>query len=246
MLGKTIIITAGFFTLGAILIAITHRLRSIYLGQRVVDWLKYIVYLLIILTVIVLAWCGRVSTAVLLALIAGGGGYELYRNLPARKLKCAVCSGVFGAFIGLCLGHLLLGTSDEWTSTFVFLLLLICITDSYSQLWGKLIGRWKLCPGLSPGKTVEGLIGGILTTIAAVYAISFLAPSFSRGQLALVAAVVAISATTGNLVFSFVKRKLGINDFSGFIPGHGGILDRFDSLIVAAPVFYWTTRLWLG
>lgn len=246
MFGKIIVIITGLFAAGAILMALAHYVRSVRLGQRIEDWLKYIVYLLVIFALVTIAWAGQWTTAAFLTIVAIAGGYELYRNLPARKVKCLACSIGFALAIGLCLGHILLGTSSGQATTFIFMLLLICTTDAYSQLWGKLLGRRKLCPRLSPGKTFEGLVGGVLTAVLAVFAVSFLVPSFSPSQLIIIAIITALSATLGDLSFSFIKRRLGIKDFSGLLPGHGGVLDRFDSLIITAPVFYWSSRLWLG
>lgn len=246
MLGRIIVTIAALFAAGAVLMSLTHRLRNIPSRQRTRDWVKYVVYLLIILTLLVIAWSGGWTTALLLALIALAGSIELYRNLPAHNVKRVGCSVLFGLLIAVCLGHALPGLSTVHATTFIFMLLLIGVTDAFSQLWGKLLGRHKLCPRVSPGKTCEGLAGGVLTAILTAFVISFLIPVSSPAKLTFVAVITALSATSGDLVFSLIKRRLGIKDFSGLLPGHGGVLDRFDSLIVAAPVFYWSGRLWLS
>jgi len=146
----------------------------------------------------------------------------------------------------VCLGHLLLGNAAVWFSTFAFVFLLVATTDSFSQLWGKLLGNHKLCPQLSPGKTWEGLIGGFVSTAAVSGLLKFLLPDVSLLHLFGLGLLVAASATAGDLLFSYIKRRIGIKDFSGLLPGNGGILDRFDSLIVTAPVFYWTRLLFLN
>jgi len=245
MLAKTIVTVAALFVAGAILMGLTHRLRDIPSRQRIEDWVKYGVYLLLILVLVVIAWGGGWTTALILALIAVAGSIELYCNLPARTAKYAACSVLFGLLIAVCLGHALPGILGAHATTFVFMLLLIGITDAFSQLWGRLLGRHKLCPKLSPGKTCEGLTGGVLTAVSAAFVISFLIPAITPAKLATVAVITALSATLGDLVFSLIKRRLGIKDFSGLLPGHGGILDRFDSLIVTAPIFYWSSRLLL-
>jgi len=136
-----------------------------------------------------------------------------------------------------------LWASPVWFGTFAFVFLLVGITDSYSQLWGKLAGKHKMCPHLSPHKTWEGLLGGILSALTAAGLFSFLIPELKYPQVLELGLIIALTATSGDLFFSLIKRRLSIKDFSGIIPGHGGVLDRFDSLIITAPVFYWCENL---
>ena len=145
--------------------------------------------------------------------------------------------------MAILLGHLCINSSNDLQSGFSLAFLLTCITDSFSQLWGKLIGKSKLCPTISPGKTVEGLIGGLATATIGAVVMTDLAPGLSIASLAVLGVVVGGAATVGDLAFSIVKRRLGIKDFSSVIPGHGGVLDRFDSFMLAAPTFYWSQRI---
>lgn len=237
-------ITTGFlFALGALIIAVSHRLSKLELSQRKADWIKYCVYLIIVAGLLLTAARGRWLTAVILGAIALGGSIELYRNLQNPSRVTVSLSFSIFIVLSLCLGHLLIGNADLWFPTFAMVFLLVAITDSFSQLWGKLLGTHKLCPDLSPGKTKEGLIGGFLSTALASLVLKFLLQNATFLQLIVLGLVIASSATAGDLLFSCIKRKLGIKDFSGILPGHGGILDRFDSLIVAAPVSYWTRLL---
>jgi phosphatidate cytidylyltransferase len=118
--------------------------------------------------------------------------------------------------------------------------------DSFSQLWGRLLGKRPLCPRLSPGKTVEGLVGGGLTTVAVAAALGPLLLGHSPVPMAGLGALTAAGAVVGDLAFSWIKRRAGLKDFSSALPGHGGVLDRFDSLVVGAPVFFWSRLVLFG
>ena len=100
------------------------------------------------------------------------------------------------------------------------------------MLTGKYVGRIKLAPVISPNKTVEGLIGGTLmgTFVATMYYISVI-DVYSIGGIVIITLLLSLLGQLGDLVFSFIKREFGKKDFSNIIPGHGGILDRLDSII---------------
>lgn len=240
---KLMIIIGSLFTLGALLIALSHRFRQTDSLNKNTDWIKYGIYLLLVVSLLTLAYCSRLIIAFILIVISIAGSLELYRNLKHKSSYPFVLSLSFFFFLFLCLGHLLFQNTILWFSGFAFIFLLVATTDSFSQLWGKLLGNHKLCPDLSPGKTLEGLIGGILSTVAVSLLLKFLIPTVNPLQLVGMALIIAASAVGGDLLFSYIKRRIGIKDFSGILPGHGGILDRFDSLIVTAPVFYWTKFL---
>lgn len=243
---KLMIIIGTLFAFGALLIALSHKLGQPESLKRNRDWIKYGVYLFLVVSLLVIAYCSRFLLALILGVISISGCMELYRNLRNRHLfSFGLSLGLF-FFLTFCLGHLLLGNAGEWFSAFAFVFLLVATTDSFSQLWGRLLGNHKLCPHLSPGKTWEGLIGGLITTAAVSALLKFLLPGVTLLHLFGLGSLVAASATTGDLLFSYIKRRIGIKDFSGLLPGHGGILDRFDSLIVTAPVFYWARLLFLN
>lgn len=128
--------------------------------------------------------------------------------------------------------------SNFWVKAVVFLVILTEGNDVFQFLSGKLLGRRKIVPTISPNKTEAGFIGGILlTTLVAMFIVRpFL--DLTYGQAATLGFVTAITGICGDLFFSAAKRYLTIKDFSDAIPGHGGILDRLDSLILTAPVFF--------
>jgi len=122
----------------------------------------------------------------------------------------------------------------------VFLVMLtIVISDTAQYYTGRAFGRRPLAPAISPKKTIEGAIGGfVFGTIALVVIGAFWAPQLGIGaRLVLGVAVVALGIA-GDLFESFLKRRAGVKDSSALIPGHGGVLDRIDALLFAAPVYY--------
>jgi len=124
----------------------------------------------------------------------------------------------------------------------LLLLVLIWSADSGAYFIGRAIGKHKLCPRVSPGKTVEGAIGGIVTTIGvmALYVGLLLENASSEQYLiyAILALLVANASVVGDLFESLFKRISNIKDSGNLLPGHGGIFDRIDSLTAAAPIFY--------
>ncbi len=116
------------------------------------------------------------------------------------------------------------------------------IADTGAYFSGVALGKHKLCPEISPKKTIEGLVGGILTT-AIVYAVAF---SIYEGGFELKTAIIAfvtgavcaVIGTVGDLSASMVKRQIGFKDYGKIMPGHGGLMDRFDSVLFVLPTFY--------
>lgn len=122
-----------------------------------------------------------------------------------------------------------------------WLIFTVQLSDVMQYVWGKLIGRRKLAPALSPSKTWEGFVGGTLTATAAGAGLWWLTP-FAPWQAAALALVVTLMGSFGGLVMSAIKRDRGVKDWGHLIAGHGGFLDRLDSVVFAAPVFFHLTR----
>ena len=120
------------------------------------------------------------------------------------------------------------------------LLLLVAteFNDVAQYVWGKLLGRHKIVPTVSPNKTWEGFIGGWLSTAVLIwFAGPLLAPMHGVG-LAVIALTLPVAGFAGDVTMSAIKRDIGVKDTSKLIPGHGGILDRLDSLTFTAPLFF--------
>jgi phosphatidate cytidylyltransferase len=123
----------------------------------------------------------------------------------------------------------------------IFLVLVVQGSDVLQYVWGKLFGKHKIAPQLSPSKTVEGLVGGALSSTLLGAALYWITP-FNPWQAGLMALCIVILGFFGGLVMSAIKRDRGIKDWGTMIEGHGGMLDRIDSVCFAAPVFFHAVR----
>ncbi|MEO5978638.1 MAG: phosphatidate cytidylyltransferase [Chryseolinea sp.] len=129
------------------------------------------------------------------------------------------------------------GFTNGGRGLLLFLVFLTEINDVMQFTWGKLLGKHKIVPKVSPNKTWEGFVGGLVSTSAIGYFLAFLTP-LSGIQTLLLSFFLAISGFAGDIVMSSIKRDIGVKDTGSSIPGHGGILDRLDSLSYTAPVFF--------
>lgn len=125
----------------------------------------------------------------------------------------------------------------------VFLILTVQSSDVFQYVWGKLLGKHKLSPAISPSKTVEGLVGGVATSTAVGAALWWMTP-FNPWQAALMALAINILGFFGGFVLSAIKRDRGVKDWGHMIEGHGGMLDRVDSISFSAPIFFHLVRYW--
>jgi phosphatidate cytidylyltransferase len=122
-----------------------------------------------------------------------------------------------------------------------YLVLVVQISDVLQYVWGKTLGRRPIAPKVSPNKTVEGMIGGVLTASLIGGGLWWATP-FEFWQAALFSLVITMAGFFGGLVMSAIKRDRGVKDYGQTIEGHGGVLDRIDSLCFAAPFFFHLTR----
>jgi len=121
---------------------------------------------------------------------------------------------------------------------------LVCVaqmSDVLQYTWGKLFGRHKIAPLVSPSKTVEGFVGGVASAVALGAALWWITP-FKPWEAASLALAICLMGFGGGLVMSAIKRDRGVKDFGAMIEGHGGMLDRIDSLCFAAPLFFHLVR----
>jgi phosphatidate cytidylyltransferase len=135
------------------------------------------------------------------------------------------------------------GFADRNLLLIAFLVLVVQSSDVLQYVWGKLLGRHKVAPLLSPSKTIEGTVGGILSATLLGGALWWITP-FAPWQAGLIALAINLMGFCGGLVMSAIKRDRGVKDWGWLIEGHGGVLDRLDSVIFAAPIFFHATRYW--
>ena len=163
-----------------------------------------------------------------------------------RRLRAAVGYLVGGPlYIGFLLAHTLtlrdIGSGEDLGRDWLFLALFVAFaTDIGAFFVGKSIGRYQLAPSVSPGKTWEGAFGGLITAIITSMSLGLLLTiSLPIWQGALIGAAVGLAAQAGDLFESKLKRISHVKDSGSIIPGHGGILDRLDSLLVSIPTVYY-------
>ncbi len=122
-----------------------------------------------------------------------------------------------------------------------FLVIVVQMSDVLQYVWGKLFGRTRIAPRLSPSKTVEGFVGGIASATLIGAALWWITP-FTPLQAGLLALVITLMGFFGGLVMSAIKRDRGVKDWGHIVEGHGGLLDRLDSVIFSAPIFFHIVR----
>ncbi len=186
---------------------------------------------------------------VLVLLVAGSFIWFLARVEPAADPVAGLVStvfvfawvGAFGSFAALLLDPNLF--PNRHGIAFVLAAVIVTVTDDVASLLvGSAMGRHQLAPSISPNKSWEGLIGGALAAIlVSVVVVHFIHP-WTIGKAALYGVVVAVVAPLGDLSQSMVKRHLGIKDMGRLLPGHGGILDRFDGLLFVLPATYFVVK----
>ena len=137
------------------------------------------------------------------------------------------------------------GYEDQSILLIAYLIFIVQFSDVMQYVWGKLAGRHLIAPALSPSKTWEGFIGGVATATLAGAGLWWMTP-FTPLQSGAMALAITLLGFCGGLVMSAIKRDRGIKDWGALIAGHGGVLDRLDSVIFAAPVFFHLTRFFWG
>jgi phosphatidate cytidylyltransferase len=179
------------------------------------------------------------AAALVVLLASLGRAHDIPRSITAAAgtLLGAVYLGSLGGTLAA------LRTVDHSrTGPWALMLLLTVImsADTAAYFTGSALGRHKLAPAISPGKTVEGLLGAVVGgVVAALVVRRFGLPSMPLGHAALLGAGVSLLGTAGDLLESLLKRWAGVKDSGTLFPGHGGMLDRLDSLLFGAPVLYY-------
>lgn len=183
---------------------------------------------------------------VLSAVVVAGGAVAISGGWPARDMLGAVASMAFAAlWIGMPLGTLVAIRQFASAETLMPLIFTVVVSDSAQYYTGRAFGRRPLSPAISPKKTIEGALGGLVFAVPAmVWSGGYFLPGVGPLWLALLGATVAVLGMTGDLFESAIKRAAGLKDSSGLIPGHGGLLDRLDAWFFAAPVYYAFLRSW--
>ena len=175
----------------------------------------------------------------ILSALLGDTAHFLDRS---TKVQWALMISVF------CISHIpailtlyIEGFEDKKLLLMIFLILVVQSSDVLQYVWGKLFGKHKIAPKLSPSKTVEGFGGGVVSASVLGGLLYWLTP-FNPVQAVLMSLLICLMGFLGGLVMSAMKRSMGVKDWGNMISGHGGMLDRMDSLCFAAPIFFHVVR----
>ncbi len=175
----------------------------------------------------------------ILSALLGDTAHFLDRS---TKVQWALMISVF------CISHIpailtldIEGFEDKKLLLMIFLILVVQSSDVLQYVWGKLFGKHKIAPKLSPSKTIEGFVGGVVSASVLGGLLYWLTP-FNPVQAVLISLLICLMGFLGGLVMSAMKRSMGVKDWGNMISGHGGMLDRMDSLCFAAPIFFHVVR----
>lgn len=199
---------------------------------------------------VAIGWYGLFSIFIpvyvflLLPILASLGGDAKHFLERAAKVQWGLMLAVF------CISHVpalltleIPGYNGRNLLLIAFLVIVVQLSDVLQYVCGKLLGKHRIAPNLSPSKTVEGFIGGVALATCVGGALWWITP-FSPWQALLIALLLNILGFFGGLVLSAIKRDRGIKDWGHMIGGHGGMLDRLDSVCFSAPVFFHFVRYW--
>ena len=219
-------------------VRINRRLNT---AEAKMQWTKFLVYLLIVN----LAWCCLIWEPLffpfigwIVILIASAEWWKALGKVQGRFWLILAFLMVTGGFIGFLY-------MDQKLILYTYFV--VVLFDGSSQIAGQLVGKRSLLPRISPRKTWEGLMGGAVITLATTL-LTRRSFSYECGELILWTAVIMAAAFTGDMLASAVKRKAKIATFGRVLPGHGGMIDRFDSLMMAGSLLYVLSLIqhWLG
>ncbi len=228
-------IILGYFVLGGIAFALINRGKSKEKKRGV--WTKYGTYFIIIHVLFASIYFGPRYFSYLAILIVAAGCFEL---IKIRRQKGPHPGQHFFplsfiVYTLLAIPFLLFSFSGQGPLYFVFLV--VTVFDAFSQISGQLLGGNKLIPSVSPRKTIAGLAGGVVIALITAGFFRELI-SASWGSALYISGIIVIFALLGDLLASYYKRQFVVKDFGSLLPGHGGFLDRFDSLIPGGAAMY--------
>lgn len=170
--------------------------------------------------------------------------YELFRKKKTPIANMAITGfGLIYVSVPFSILNFLAFPSNEDGQAYTNVLLIslfifVWASDSGAYFFGIQFGKHRLFERISPKKTWEGLLGGMITALLAAWVLTFVFPQYSFVLMGVMAIVTVISGTLGDLIESMFKRSIGLKDSGRFMPGHGGLLDRFDSILLASPTIF--------
>jgi phosphatidate cytidylyltransferase len=177
------------------------------------------------------------------ARVALAGDYKRFlertAKIQAGLMVCVYCLSYAPALLSLQIP----GYEGKNARLLFFFVLVVQMNDVLQYAWGKLLGEHLIAPAISPSRTWEGFFGGLASATLIGTALWWATP-FEPWQAAAMSLVISVMGSAGGLVMSAIKRDRGVKDYGTLVVGHGGVLDRIDSICFAAPVFYHLTRFY--
>ena len=225
-------VTLPVFGVGAL--AFWWASRHVAPEIRRARWIKFATYVVIVHAVLAAAILGRTTIVALVAAIAVIGVMEMVA--AARTTTRGVGTVATVTFIAIAAGAIGFAlTAPPILVGYVYLV--VAAFDGFSQAGGQLAGRRRLAPAVSPGKTIEGFAIGIAGALVCAFLLRS-AAAIPNSRAAGLAIIASLAGVAGDLAASWVKRRAGIKDYGTILPGHGGVLDRFDSFVAVAAVLF--------
>jgi phosphatidate cytidylyltransferase len=187
------------------------------------------------------------ATLFVLARVAFAGDYKRFlertAKIQAGLVVCVYCLSFAPALLKIPITGATVGGNFR---LLFFLILLVQFADCMQYVWSRMLGRRLVAAAVSSNRTWEGLLGSATSTALLAAVLWWAAPPFEPWQAALAGFVVALMGFAGGMTMSAIKRDRGVKDYGTLVVGHGGVLDRIDSICFAAPVFYHMTQLFAG
>ncbi len=231
MIARIVVICLSAFLLGGVGLLLASLKQPADVRRS--RFVKFVTYFCIVGSVLCAAVAGRWIISALVAAIVAVGAWELWRVLMRASggstWKAVAIGLAYLLIAGAAVGFAWLADSQSAVTVY----LIVCTFDGFSQVTGQLLGKHQITPEVSPAKTVEGSVGGLLFAIVMAVILRPISGAMLL-PVVIAACFVVTAAFAGDLMASLIKRRAGIKDFSNLLPGHGGILDRFDSFLFAA------------
>ena len=238
----------GYWIMGAAFVVGLIGIRELYSGfeaqgikpSREIDYVAIcVLYLLNII------WPENHELAMLWIVICAMASMVYGFDVNGRKSEDSMAT-LFGLIYVVFFSYHIVWIDQSAHNIMIWLVFLTAFgTDIMAYFTGMALGRHKLCPNLSPKKSVEGAVGGVLGSVILCALFGWLLGYGDMMVYVIIGFVGSIAAQLGDLSASALKRRMGIKDYGSLIPGHGGIMDRFDSVLFTAPLIYYTATLLL-
>ncbi len=242
-----------WITVGGLMLIGTHEIQSVFKSAdyRIVEWPGFVISALLVPAML---WKGAMGMLIVFCLgFVVALAWQVFHMEDTMGDLTGTAFGLFYPAMPLGFLALLMRFEPEPMGKVMVILVLACtfIGDTFAYFAGRAFGRHKLCPKVSPKKTVEGFIGGFAGSILAGIVTALVVEHLfhvpvSMLYFVLTGILCGVAGPLGDLSASVIKRKLGVKDFGNFLPGHGGIIDRFDGVLFTAPMTWMLWTLFLG